>query len=59
VGSGIDLGFFIQAITAAGTRKNESTFGDLHTQIKNNKLTVDVKANSESDVSMFHFPLSN
>ncbi|AQK96322.1 porin1 [Zea mays] len=40
------------AITAAGTRKNESIFGELHTQIKNKKLTVDVKANSESDVSI-------
>jgi len=38
------------AITAAGTRKNESIFGELHTQIKNKKLTVDVKANSESDL---------
>ncbi|GJM94058.1 hypothetical protein PR202_ga10670 [Eleusine coracana subsp. coracana] len=37
------------AITAAGTRKNESIFGELQTQIKNKNLTVDVKANSESD----------
>uniref|UniRef100_A0A0D9YB37 Uncharacterized protein n=1 Tax=Oryza glumipatula TaxID=40148 RepID=A0A0D9YB37_9ORYZ len=37
-------------ITAAGTRKNESVFGELQTQLKNKKLTVDVKANSESDL---------
>jgi voltage-dependent anion channel protein 2 len=42
--------FVLQTITAAGTRKNESVFGELQTQLKNKKLTVDVKANSESDL---------
>lgn len=42
---------YLQAITAAGTRKNESIFGELQTQLKNKNLTVDIKANSESDVS--------
>ncbi|XP_039803032.1 uncharacterized protein LOC120667078 [Panicum virgatum] len=40
-----------EAITAAGTRKNDSIFSELQTQIKNKKLTVDVKASSESDPS--------
>ncbi|KAM0888955.1 hypothetical protein ACQ4PT_028021 [Festuca glaucescens] len=37
------------AITAAGTRLNESIFGELQTQLKTKNLTVDIKTNSESD----------
>jgi hypothetical protein len=42
---------YLQAITAAGTRLNESIFGELQTQLKTKNLTVDIKTNSESDVS--------
>jgi voltage-dependent anion channel protein 2 len=42
---------YLQAITAAGTRLNESIFGELQTQLKNKNLTVDIRTNTESDVS--------
>jgi voltage-dependent anion channel protein 2 len=38
------------AITAAGTRLNESIFSELQTQVKNKNITVDVKTNSDSDL---------
>ncbi|XP_062231994.1 mitochondrial outer membrane protein porin 2-like [Phragmites australis] len=38
------------AITAAGTRKDEAIFSEIQSQLKNNNLTVDVKATSESNV---------
>lgn len=41
----------LQAITASGTKKNELIFGEIQSQLKNKNITVDVKANSDSNVS--------
>nr|CAD1833910.1 unnamed protein product [Ananas comosus var. bracteatus] len=38
------------AITASGTKKNELIFGEIHSQLKNKNVTVDVKANSDSNL---------
>jgi hypothetical protein len=46
---------YLQAITAAGTRLNESIFGELQTQLKNKNLTVDIRTNTESDVSRLSY----
>ncbi|XP_008786741.1 mitochondrial outer membrane protein porin 1-like [Phoenix dactylifera] len=39
------------AITASGTKKNELIFGEIQSQLKNKNITVDVKANSDSNLS--------
>uniref|UniRef100_A0A0E0HHC3 Uncharacterized protein n=1 Tax=Oryza nivara TaxID=4536 RepID=A0A0E0HHC3_ORYNI len=36
------------AITVAGTKKNESIFSEIQSQVKNNNVSVDVKATSDS-----------
>ncbi|XP_073006780.1 mitochondrial outer membrane protein porin 1-like [Typha latifolia] len=38
------------AITASGTKKNEVIFGEIQSQLKNKNITVDVKANSDSNL---------
>ncbi|KAG0495177.1 hypothetical protein HPP92_006171 [Vanilla planifolia] len=38
------------AITATGTKKNDFLLGEIQSQLKNKNVTVDVKANSESNV---------
>ncbi|KAK8930487.1 Mitochondrial outer membrane porin [Platanthera zijinensis] len=38
------------AITATGTKKSDFLIGEIHSQLKNKNVTVDVKANSESNV---------
>ncbi|XP_010932447.1 mitochondrial outer membrane protein porin 1 [Elaeis guineensis] len=38
------------AITASGTKKNEFIFGEIQSQLKNKNITVDVKANSDSNL---------
>lgn len=38
------------AITTSGTKKNDLLFGEIQSQIKNKNVTVDVKANSSSNV---------
>ncbi|XP_008808420.2 mitochondrial outer membrane protein porin 1-like [Phoenix dactylifera] len=38
------------AITASGTKKNEFIFGEIQSQLKKKNITVDVKANSESNL---------
>lgn len=44
--------FDLQAITASGTKKSDLIFGEIQTQLKNKYVTVDVKANSDSSVSV-------
>ncbi|KAG0490638.1 hypothetical protein HPP92_007501 [Vanilla planifolia] len=39
------------AITATGTKKKDLILGEIHSQLKSKNITVDVKANSESNVS--------
>ncbi|EHA8587924.1 Mitochondrial outer membrane protein porin 1 [Cocos nucifera] len=41
----------LQAITASGTKKNELILGEIQSQLKNKNITVDVKANSDSNLS--------
>ncbi|ONK76605.1 uncharacterized protein A4U43_C03F30040 [Asparagus officinalis] len=43
------------AITASSTRKNEMIFGEIQSQLKNKNVTVDVKANSDSNVELQYF----
>ncbi|XP_072994473.1 mitochondrial outer membrane protein porin 1 [Typha latifolia] len=38
------------AVTASGTKKNELIFGEIQSQLKNKNITVDVKANSDSNL---------
>ncbi|XP_038978990.1 mitochondrial outer membrane protein porin 1-like [Phoenix dactylifera] len=38
------------AITASGTKKNEFIFGEIQSQLKNKNISVDVKANSDSNL---------
>ncbi|XP_020242614.1 mitochondrial outer membrane protein porin 1-like [Asparagus officinalis] len=38
------------AITASSTKKNDIIFGEIQSQLKNKNITVDVKANSESNL---------
>ncbi|XP_010925058.1 mitochondrial outer membrane protein porin 1 isoform X2 [Elaeis guineensis] len=38
------------AITASGTKKTEFIFGEIQSQLKKKNITVDVKANSESNL---------
>ncbi|KAJ6813691.1 mitochondrial outer membrane protein porin 1-like [Iris pallida] len=38
------------AITATGTKKTDLIFGEIHSQLRNKNVTVDVKANSDSSV---------
>jgi voltage-dependent anion channel protein 2 len=40
----------MQAITATSTKKADLIFGEIQSQIKNKNITVDVKANSDSNV---------
>jgi hypothetical protein len=42
-----------QAITATGTKKNDFILGEIHSQIKNKNVTLDIKTNSNSSVSLF------
>jgi hypothetical protein len=44
------LNFSMQAITASSTKKADLILGEIQTQIKNKGITVDVKANSASNV---------
>jgi hypothetical protein len=46
------VAFFMQAVTASSTKKADLIFGEIQSQIKNKNITVDVKANSESNVSL-------
>lgn len=48
-----NLCFILQAITASSTKKNDLIFGEIQSQLKNKNVTVDVKANSDSNVSIF------
>ncbi|XP_072966365.1 mitochondrial outer membrane protein porin 1 [Typha angustifolia] len=38
------------AVTASGTKKNDLIFGEIQSQLKNKNITVDVKANSDSNL---------
>ena len=38
------------AITASSTKKNDLIFGEIQSQLKNKNITVDVKANSDSNL---------
>ena len=46
------VAFFMQAVTASSTKKADLIFGEIQSQIKNKNITVDVKANSESNVHL-------
>jgi hypothetical protein len=48
--------YFVQAITVAGTKKNEVVFSEIQSQLKGKKYTVDVKATSDSKVVPLFFP---
>ena len=43
----------LQAITTSSTKKNEIIFGEIQSQLKNKNMTILVKANSDSNVSIF------
>jgi hypothetical protein len=45
----------MQAITATSTKKADLVFGEIQSQIKNNNITVDVKANSSSNVGSIKY----
>jgi len=45
--------FLLQAIIASGTKKNNFLSGEIQSQLKNKNVTVDVIANSESNVRKF------
>jgi hypothetical protein len=52
------LNFSMQAITASSTKKADLILGEIQTQIKNKGITVDVKANSASNVRPLSCSLS-
>lgn len=41
----------MQAVTASSTKKADLIFGEIQSQIKNKNMTIDVKANSDSNVN--------
>ena len=43
----------LQAITTSSMKKNEIIFGEIQSQLKNKNMTILVKANSDSNVSIF------
>jgi hypothetical protein len=42
----------MQAVTATSTKKADLIIGEIQSQIKNKNITVDVKANSDSNVNL-------
>jgi hypothetical protein len=46
---------FMQAVTATSTKKADLIFGEIQSQIKNKNITIDVKANSGSNVNLSLF----
>lgn len=41
----------LQAITASGTKQNDLILGEIHSQLRNKNIAVDIKANSDANVS--------